>query len=295
MRVMGIASLGLAAAGVLVVSLRYPALERFHLWRLGSPDPEVRKIAAGKFGAMRSARAVPLLIGEIRRPANEWIHAPQPYALRLGGAHNRDFPVHFAVEPLARIGPPAVPALRDLLAHPREDVRLNAAIALLEIGPAAREAAGDLAARLQGASDVRPAAAKALARIGAAAVPLLIEKLEDGPGGVRYTAALALGEIGPPAIPGLVRSLGTAGHGARPYIAFSLWLMSSEPERAWPALIEARSDSGTGIPRAAIEALRTLERDGNRVVPILREAAQGPDEDFRKTASEILPLLKEKE
>jgi len=101
-----------------------------------------------------------------------------------------------------KLGAPAqaVPALIAALGDANENVRANAAKALARIGPAAVEAVPTLIAALGDANEnVRANAAKALARIGPAAVeavPALIAALGDANENVRANAAEALEQIG---------------------------------------------------------------------------------------------------
>ncbi len=86
-----------------------------------------------------------------------------------------------AADALGRIGPVAVPALREALANKEPDVRLQATEVLARMGPDAKEA-----------------------------VPDLIRLLDDPDDRVRRAATRTLGRIGPdasPAVPGLMRSL----------------------------------------------------------------------------------------
>lgn len=88
-----------------------------------------------------------------------------------------------AAEALGRIGPPAVPMLREALRSTDDEVRRQALIVLLKMGPDAREAVPDLVALLEdGDEDIRRMAAKALGQIGpdaAEAVPALMRQMFD--------------------------------------------------------------------------------------------------------------------
>lgn len=86
---------------------------------------------------------------------------------------------YMASEALARIGPPAVPQVRQLLHDPRPEIRVKGADILAEIGPDAKDAVPDLTALLSDPdADVRAAAAHALGQIGPSAsdaVPALLD------------------------------------------------------------------------------------------------------------------------
>jgi HEAT repeat protein len=126
--------------------------------------------------------------------------------VQLGKSERRPFLASWAARVLARFGPAAVPELRALLKDPRNFVRWNAPAALMEIGPGARDAAGDLARLLQDHPYAQAAAAKALALIGEPAIPILLEQLRQEEG-AHYFAAIALGEIGEPAVADLRKML----------------------------------------------------------------------------------------
>src|SRR5262249_2815359 len=134
---------------------------------------------------------------------------------------------------LARIGPKAVPALIDLLAHQDVEIRGRAAAALKTIGPGAADAVPALVKRLgEGENQwVCRNALEALAAIGPkaeAAVPALIKTvldpkatipeakpgvlLQEGPYWIyelplREAAAQALAAIGPKALPAVKKDL----------------------------------------------------------------------------------------
>jgi hypothetical protein len=86
-----------------------------------------------------------------------------------------------AAEALARIGPPAVPALVQALQHRDPEVRRQALAVLMRMGPDAKEAAGEVTKLLDDPDErIRKMAAKALANIGpeaAVAVPALMRNL----------------------------------------------------------------------------------------------------------------------
>lgn len=88
-----------------------------------------------------------------------------------------------AAEALGRIGPPAVPMLREALRSTDDEVRRQALVVLLKMGPDAKEAVPELVALLgDDDEDIRRMAAKALGQIGpdaADAVPSLMRQMLD--------------------------------------------------------------------------------------------------------------------
>lgn len=93
----------------------------------------------------------------------------------------------------------AIPELAPLLADPHRDVRLYSIWAFQSFGASAGKAVPELIAALETeqAADV----AGALAKVGEAAVPALIDKVHMGGIDARIYAAQALGDIGPAAKP----------------------------------------------------------------------------------------------
>jgi HEAT repeat protein len=92
---------------------------------------------------------------------------------------------------------------------------------------------------------VRETAADALARIGDAAVPALIDTLHDSDQEVRAQAALALARMGDkaaPAVDALVHALDDPNEEVRRGAARALGQIGSEAQEAIPALINAIKD-----------------------------------------------------
>lgn len=92
---------------------------------------------------------------------------------------------------------------------------------------------------------VRETAADALARIGEAAVPALIDTLHDPDQGVRAQAAMALARMGDkaaPAVDALVQALNDPNEDVRRGAARALGQIGSDAQEAIPALIEAIKD-----------------------------------------------------
>jgi HEAT repeat protein len=227
-----------------------------------------------------------------------------------------------AADVLGRIGPPARAAVPDLLAALKDRsssvalvaamalaqidstrggaaVKLltdaldvpGAALALANIGPSARAAVPDLIAALkprkQTAQDelIRLNARLALARIGAPAVPALIEALKDKREGVAPLAGGALGWILPPskqAVPALRNALKNDRAHAAIY-ANALGQLGSLALPAVPELTDLLSDAATR-PEAAVALVRIDSNQAKTVVPQLVKDLQGDDEKQRQAA-----------
>ena len=144
---------------------------------------------------------------------------------------------------------PRIKAMADGLRHPDSRVRGQAAMALAEAGPAAKEALPALTAAVEDRNlNVRYWAISAIRAIGPAAkaaVPALVRGLKTFPGGVpelegppryfpdvRAVAAEALGSIGPAA------------------------------KEAMPALTEASRDENPSVRETAAAALMKIAPQG---------------------------------
>jgi HEAT repeat protein len=147
---------------------------------------------------------------------------------------------------LGRIGPPAraaLPALVRALVDGHEAVRRAAAESLRLIDPgwaAASEAQGEIdhfAQQLALNGEPQDLAGKALALIGAPAVPALVNALQTGDRIQREAAATALGNIGPPAL------------------------------AASAALERAQQDSHNWVREAAAAALKKVRPEGGGTAP----------------------------
>ena len=265
-------------SGILVVvaagfALKRPLLERWYIWQLESQDEEETKRAAERLGAMRSVRAVPLLVQMFER---------QPVIDRSR---------HYTLKALVRIGAPAVPALIEVFdknknvkapsAHPGQRQNWKGAIrgivalvaeALEEIGPPARSAAAallDISNNCGFTADCsvrdnyycgyciwsRHAAAEALPRI--ASVSDLTQRVQDKDENplVRKAAVIALG---------MMEHSGRAGI---------------------PVLVEAlKNDEHEHVRARAAEALRKIDSEGRVAVSALRLALRDKSEYVRGVA-----------
>jgi len=159
------------------------------------------------------------------------------------------------------------------------DVRSNAAMALGEIGPEAKDAVPTLIQLLQNEDAegfVRANAALALGQIGKGAedaVPVLIQALRDQDKYVRRDAAGALEEIGTP------RAIKSAKDHYR--MVVTLGWIGSEDEV--PALIQALQNEDKDVRVNAVVTLGQIESED--VVPVLIEALQDQDEWVRVNAA----------
>jgi HEAT repeat protein len=194
----------------------------------------------------------------------------------LGAFRDKDNAVaRSAAECLARIGPPAIPALLEALSEKE-----------IEEQTEAEKAIGHWSDWAMGA-------------MGPDAVPLLIEVMGDSRHINRSAAAAsALGMIGPPALPTLLEALRTSkdkvvvGNAA-----FAIGLRGMRPvaKQAVPDLIRLIEDPDPGVRRLSIDALASIGSDSKIGVPAIAKALQDPDPHVRDAARSALEVLQRPE
>ena len=208
-----------------------------------------------------------------------------------------------ALEIMAEIGKPAVPALIQALGH--EKTVYWACLVLGEIGPDAAEGAPALAEALALESSAGSAreAALALGSIGPAAAratPALSNVLDDGTVSVVAAAAFALGRDRPG---GQVGRAG-AGKTRRQFRSSAandqhLVLAKIEPRNearqleAAPLLAAALGSRQPQVRRAAARGLADLKPAPGLVLPAIKNALANPDMAVATNAVEALALLGE--
>jgi HEAT repeat protein len=183
-------------------------------------------------------------------------------------------------------------SLRQILDHVRElqdsnqKVRFSAALALGNIGPAAKDSVPALIDALKSnAGGLRQTAASALEKIGPAAVPALIDALKGKDEELRQVAALALGNIGPAAkdsVPALIGAVKDKEGKVRMAAADALYKMGPA---AVPALLDALKGKDEEVRQAAAAVLGKIGAAAKDSVPALIDALKGKDEELRQAAA----------
>ena len=193
---------------------------------------------------------------------------------------------------LGRIGQQAVPLLMQALND--SDVCRLAVRVLGSIGPDSATAVPFLAQKLDGGCPWTCAdAAKALRKIGPAAVPALIEALASPNPTVKQAVAEALGAIGAEArnaVPTLINRLADEAEEdcVRREAALSLGRIGSQAEKAVPALTVAMADIDPTVSEAAARALGMLCTEAAPAVPNLVEILRCGQPDMRAAAASAL-------
>lgn len=167
-------------------------------------------------------------------------------------------------------GPATIPALVEKMGDADETARLQAAYALAAVGQAAL-----------------PALVDALQEQAAASAERLWEKMPGNPRGSNppaCPAAHALATIGPPAVPRLIALLGHAHWGVRTLAADTLGNIGLPAQGAVPALIPLLQDSHARVRRHAAESLGRMGAAACAAVPALIDHIRDPDVHVRHNA-----------
>lgn len=165
---------------------------------------------------------------------------------------------------LGRLGPRALPALRNLIEHDNSQVRAQALLALIPMGEKA-----------------------------APALPWVYPALRDGNAAVRRHAAGVLEQIGPAALVAAadLEKLATDDESSDVRLSAAIALANVEPASAAgiPTLQEFAERGDERQREFAVEALGRLDASlGDRVVPLLAKAFRSPEDDVRRTALSAL-------
>jgi HEAT repeat protein len=200
---------------------------------------------------------------------------------------------------LDAIAAEAVPVLIDLLHDPDEKLRVMAATALGQFGPAARSAAPALAEALADRADVRAAAAEALSHIevnDADFAGRLARGLEDRSAQVRVASAKALWnatqDVGR-VLPVLLAGLTDADAEVRHKAASDLGELGAAAADVIPALIAALQDPDEQVRFHALDALRKIGAPARAAVPALIGLLRDPSPLVNSSAGAVLIILAE--
>jgi HEAT repeat protein len=263
------------------------------------PTAEVALAAVTALGDRGDVRAVPRLVATLTHPDADIGFAAEEALLKIGpmatgrltASLDPRQPASSArvAEVLGRLGDPdAVPALITAISPPfPEGVNIAAVAALGQLGDA-RAAAPLVAALADRRSIVPYTATAALLGIGQAAVPPLIERLDDTDPDVAGMAAETLGRLGDArAVAPLVARLGDRENDAVRMTAATALGRIGDPRAVGP-LITTLSDEFAVVRRKASEA---LVRIGPGAVAGLVEELASPDADQVVRVCDILGAI----
>jgi HEAT repeat protein len=116
----------------------------------------------------------------------------------------------------------------------------------------------------------------------------LVEKLKSGDADVRGAASLDLIRLGAPAVPALVELLRHPDPQYRALAARTFWGMGPKAGAAASALAEALSDSETAVRVSAVMALENMGPAAAPAVDALVKALRDPSAEVRPWAAKAL-------
>ena len=192
------------------------------------------------------------------------------------------------------IGQPEPKGIKDMLArldHKYSQVRLKAIVGLGRTGAAARDAVPRIAKALGDPDkNIRDAAGKALARIGPAAVPVLIQELKSPASRNHILAARSLAIIGPEAadaVPALTECLKQKDSELLAMVAHALGEIGPLSSKAAASLTLLLGDAS---PEVQEQSRAALAKIGPGAIPALRGALKSPQSSIRRRAADLLAL-----
>jgi HEAT repeat protein len=240
-----------------------------------------------------------LLLGVVlaagAEPAPEPLYAGHPLTRWLADLKDPDVLVREeAIEVLTAAGPAAkeaVPLLEKMLRDEPRSLRTRAALALWRIDGRTRpavEALGETARDRALSSNARNLAIQHLQQLGgdaAAAVPTLLDLIDDPDLALRNTALWTLGTVGKPALPAVLERLGHKEVRERRRAVTALGrLPYGEPEVA-PALVPRLTDEDRSVRLQAARLLWTL---GNLTKPVVDVMGEGLRNGTTEERTEVL-------
>ncbi len=260
-----------------------PQLNRELSDRSRSKDDRI--LIADVLGRIGTAAALQTLSRELLRP--------QP---QLANADNKSLLRQVILDGIALNGPRAVVALPALIratADGNSDVRRKACQAIGRIGPRAELSLDPLLERLvlDQTPAVRDSAAAAMATIGPAAVPVLINVMTSGDAELQWRAARSLQSIGPgaeSAVESLKRAFRATDARVRIESLEAVWRIQDEPKLVAGPLIQELSSSDRQIRRHASRLL--IEIDPLPAIALMRLKLSAADRtrDDSRAASYVL-------
>ncbi len=206
----------------------------------------------------------------------------------------------FAVQAFGKIGTEAREAVPDLILVARtedKDLRIQATQSLGAIGPEAKAAVPFFLEALNHKDtdkELVSAINAAIVRFGSAAVPGLLNALEDRNPLLRAKAAEVLGLLeadAKEAIPSLIKTLKDEAGSAR---AAASQALSKIGQPAVKDLIRLLSDRDQALRVRAMQTLGQIGPDAKEAIPALNKAAMDEDETVRVTAKVSLDKIRGK-
>ena len=186
----------------------------------------------------------------------------------------------------------AVPRLIEQLRAANPEVRQSAARSLGGLGGGANGTVPALMAALQDTNGgVRFTVTNALERTPAYAVPILIERLQQGSGHAWGTAALELMRFGTyagPAMPVLLKCLEDGNHSDAPYAAVALGRIGLDEDVVVPALMKTLHATNRLLRHHSVLGFEAFGAKAKPAVPLLVKLLDDPEERVRVSTTNAL-------
>jgi HEAT repeat protein len=261
---------------------------RFYaIWALGWVGPDAKEVAPALVKAMADKDE------DIRRKAAYALgriaaHPRETMAVLLAAFKDANEDVRQAAsDALAKFGAEAVPGVLTALKDADVKVRVQAAHAVREMGSDAKAAAPVLRELLlsQEVGNHARDYAQALAKLGKAGVPALIEGFKDERPNVSQACVQSLSGVGAEAVPALVDALGEKKAAVRRLAAQVLMPMRVSDKMVVTALAYAvKNDADDQVRQLCVQALSMLGISGKLGVPALQHALADPNNNIRVQA-----------
>lgn len=257
---------------------------------LDSPDHRLRRGLIQALAAIGTPvdKAVPAIV----RTVNEGIRIGENEVQRRSAVID-------GIRAIRRIGYRTVEGIHFLsrtLKHESSDVREEAAIALADVGPSAKDAVTALVEALKDPHEkVRDKAAEGLGNIGpqaSGAIPALIEVIRNGPATLPFRAADALGKMGPKAqqrgVESFTQDLANPNIRTRVGAAYALTILDPGTKGIVPILRQALKVRDFAMRYNAMAGLQRIASSAQAVIPDLVDALTDEDERIRIRATTTL-------
>ena len=141
------------------------------------------------------------------------------------------------------------------------------------------------------AGSIRELTCEALAEIGPAAIPSLVDALEDTSEGVRTCAAIALTRIKPEGVDVLIQQLENHKPYVRSYAAWALSGVGAEASPAVSTLAKLLGDKDPEVRKYSAAALREIGQKAEPAVPALIAALSDEHPPVRVIAETTLTRI----
>jgi hypothetical protein len=189
-----------------------------------------------------------------------------------------------------KCGTNAVPQLLEMLKSKEDHEASMAAHGFEFLGVVGASAIPELSTMLVD-TNYTSVAAEALSYIGAPAVPVLTQELENPNPAVVKEATLRVSQLGTnasTAIPVLLRHLTNENSTISIYAANALGELRLRPEVVIPALTNQIWSANSSMRYVALDAIRHFKENARPAVPAIWALLTHPDKDTRKAATNVL-------